>query len=303
MSADDAPDGQPEHRGDRRCGRGARRRPAPGRPRHRRAPRAPASRRWPTALVEGRRRCARGRSWVAHVPMDGFHLADVAARPARAALRKGAPDTFDADGYAHLLRRVVARTRTRGSTRPASTARSSSPSPPRWSCRRRPGSSSPRATTCCCPRRGGSGRGPARRGLVRHGGRRRAPVAPRRAARDLRQGAGEAAPPGSSRATRPTRPVAAAATAPTGVVVNGPAAGCSPVTSARDNEWWRAPRRSPRQPQRARRLSRSTSCSSTARASRRSQPRVAKSASALLTVSREAPTSCASSSWVRSWTP
>ena len=49
-----------------------------------------------------------GAGWVAHVPMDGFHLADVAARPARGALRKGAPDTFDADGYAHLLRRVVA---------------------------------------------------------------------------------------------------------------------------------------------------------------------------------------------------
>ena len=38
----------------------------------------------------------------------------------------------------------------------------------------------------------------------------------------------------------------------------------------------------------------------TARASRRSQPREAKSASALFTVSREAPTSWASSSWVRS---
>ena len=39
----------------------------------------------------------------------------------------------------------------------------------------------------------------------------------------------------------------------------------------------------------------------TERGSRRSHPREAKSASALLTVSREAPTSWASSSWVRSW--
>ena len=52
--------------------------------------------------------------------------------------------------------------------------------------------------------------------------------------------------------------------------------------------------------QRARRVSRSTSRIVTARASSRSQPRPAKSASALLTVSRLAPTSWASSSWVSS---
>jgi len=42
------------------------------------------------------------------VPMDGFHYADVelARRGLRA--RKGAPDTFDAPGYAALLRRVRA---------------------------------------------------------------------------------------------------------------------------------------------------------------------------------------------------
>ena len=40
------------------------------------------------------------------VPMDGFHLADVAlARLGRLA-RKGAPDTFDAGGYAALLQRL-----------------------------------------------------------------------------------------------------------------------------------------------------------------------------------------------------
>ncbi|MEO2095872.1 MAG: nucleoside/nucleotide kinase family protein, partial [Brachybacterium sp.] len=40
------------------------------------------------------------------VPMDGFHLADVAlARLGRLA-RKGAPDTFDAGGYVALLQRL-----------------------------------------------------------------------------------------------------------------------------------------------------------------------------------------------------
>jgi pantothenate kinase len=45
----------------------------------------------------------------AHVPMDGFHLAD--AELARQGLldRKGAPETFDALGYAALLERLVAR--------------------------------------------------------------------------------------------------------------------------------------------------------------------------------------------------
>ena len=46
--------------------------------------------------------------WVAHVPMDGFHLADVQLDRLGARSRKGAPDTFDAEGYAHLLGRVVA---------------------------------------------------------------------------------------------------------------------------------------------------------------------------------------------------
>ena len=56
------------------------------------------------------------RAWigseVAHVPMDGFHLADVElARLGRAA-RKGAPDTFDAAGYVALLRRLRSATET-----------------------------------------------------------------------------------------------------------------------------------------------------------------------------------------------
>ncbi|WP_405651020.1 nucleoside/nucleotide kinase family protein [Streptomyces sp. NBC_00019] len=51
---------------------------------------------------------AGGEPWVAHVPMDGFHLADVVLD--RLGLRdlKGAPDTFDAAGYAALLRRLRA---------------------------------------------------------------------------------------------------------------------------------------------------------------------------------------------------
>jgi pantothenate kinase len=44
--------------------------------------------------------------WVAHVPMDGYHLADAQLRRLGALDRKGAPDTFDADGYAHLLARL-----------------------------------------------------------------------------------------------------------------------------------------------------------------------------------------------------
>jgi pantothenate kinase len=49
-----------------------------------------------------------GHDWVAHVPMDGFHLADAQLDRLGLRARKGAPDTFDADGYAALLRRVVA---------------------------------------------------------------------------------------------------------------------------------------------------------------------------------------------------
>jgi len=40
------------------------------------------------------------------VPMDGFHLADVALRRLGRLDWKGAPDTFDAHGYAALLRRL-----------------------------------------------------------------------------------------------------------------------------------------------------------------------------------------------------
>ena len=43
---------------------------------------------------------------VAHLPMDGFHLADVELDRLGRRDRKGAPDTFDAAGYAALLRRL-----------------------------------------------------------------------------------------------------------------------------------------------------------------------------------------------------
>ncbi|MFF1301431.1 nucleoside/nucleotide kinase family protein [Streptomyces sp. NPDC058307] len=47
-----------------------------------------------------------GEPWVAHVPMDGFHLADVELDRLGLRDRKGAPETFDAAGYAALLRRL-----------------------------------------------------------------------------------------------------------------------------------------------------------------------------------------------------
>jgi len=45
---------------------------------------------------------------VATVPMDGFHYADVELERRGLRQRKGAPETFDAPGYAALLQRVRA---------------------------------------------------------------------------------------------------------------------------------------------------------------------------------------------------
>jgi pantothenate kinase len=45
---------------------------------------------------------------VGHLPMDGFHLADVQLDRLGRRGRKGAPDTFDADGYAATLARLHA---------------------------------------------------------------------------------------------------------------------------------------------------------------------------------------------------
>ncbi|MCK9897855.1 nucleoside/nucleotide kinase family protein [Frankia sp. AgB32] len=46
---------------------------------------------------------------VAQAPMDGFHLSNAELRRRGLADRKGAPDTFDAVGYAALLARLRAR--------------------------------------------------------------------------------------------------------------------------------------------------------------------------------------------------
>jgi pantothenate kinase len=43
-----------------------------------------------------------------HVPMDGFHLADTELRKLGRLDRKGAIDTFDADGYLALIERIRA---------------------------------------------------------------------------------------------------------------------------------------------------------------------------------------------------
>lgn len=45
-------------------------------------------------------------SWVAHLPMDGFHLADVELDRLGIPGRKGAPETFDVAGYVATLRRL-----------------------------------------------------------------------------------------------------------------------------------------------------------------------------------------------------
>jgi pantothenate kinase len=48
------------------------------------------------------------RHGLAVVPMDGVHYADVELERRGLRLSKGAPDTFDAEGYAALLRRIRA---------------------------------------------------------------------------------------------------------------------------------------------------------------------------------------------------
>ncbi|WP_432574494.1 nucleoside/nucleotide kinase family protein [Kineococcus sp. SYSU DK005] len=58
------------------------------------------------ALVDAVREAAGDDLAAAHVPMDGFHLADVELERLGRRDRKGAPDTFDAAGYAALLRRL-----------------------------------------------------------------------------------------------------------------------------------------------------------------------------------------------------
>ena len=82
-----------------------------------------------------------GADWVAHVPMDGFHLADVELERLGLRQAKGAPDTFDAGGYVALLARLrAADPPTPWCTRRPSSGRWSSRSPARSPCRPRPGS-------------------------------------------------------------------------------------------------------------------------------------------------------------------
>jgi pantothenate kinase len=51
-----------------------------------------------------------GAPFAAHVPMDGYHLAESTLRRLGRADRKGALDTFDGWGFVALLRRLVAET-------------------------------------------------------------------------------------------------------------------------------------------------------------------------------------------------
>ena len=59
-----------------------------------------------TEMLLTRLRAALGEDAVGHLPMDGFHLADVQLERLGRRDRKGAPDTFDADGYVAALRRL-----------------------------------------------------------------------------------------------------------------------------------------------------------------------------------------------------
>ncbi|WP_370287692.1 nucleoside/nucleotide kinase family protein [Nocardioides sp.] len=53
----------------------------------------------------------RDERWVAHLPMDGYHLADAQLDVLGLRDRKGAPETFDVDGYVAALHRVRDATR------------------------------------------------------------------------------------------------------------------------------------------------------------------------------------------------
>ncbi len=59
-----------------------------------------------TELLLPRLRDSLGPEAVGHLPMDGFHLADVQLDRLGRRDRKGAPDTFDVDGYVAALRRL-----------------------------------------------------------------------------------------------------------------------------------------------------------------------------------------------------
>ena len=67
-----------------------------------------------------------------HLPMDGFHLADVSLERLGLRERKGAPETFDAWGFAALLARLRP-----GPPRSSTHRRSSATSSSRWQGRSR----------------------------------------------------------------------------------------------------------------------------------------------------------------------
>jgi len=53
-------------------------------------------------------RAGRGHDWAAYLPMDGFHLSNRQLERLELLDRKGAPATFDVDGYVVMLGRVAA---------------------------------------------------------------------------------------------------------------------------------------------------------------------------------------------------
>src|SRR5829696_4830068 len=59
-----------------------------------------------TETLLSRLRADLGPDQVGHLPMDGFHLADVQLDRLGRRDRKGAPDTFDVDGYVAALQRL-----------------------------------------------------------------------------------------------------------------------------------------------------------------------------------------------------
>ena len=59
-----------------------------------------------TTQLLARLRSELGDEVVAHLPMDGFHLADVQLDRLGLRDRKGAPETFDVDGYVAALQRL-----------------------------------------------------------------------------------------------------------------------------------------------------------------------------------------------------
>lgn len=52
-------------------------------------------------------RAQQGNSWAAYLPMDGYHLSNAQLERLGLLDRKGAPATFDVDGYAAMLARVA----------------------------------------------------------------------------------------------------------------------------------------------------------------------------------------------------